>query len=220
MVVAPLRHRLTGLLTAFAGWPRRVAASLCLVLAVLSGFTSHAGTPPHQIPVVVSARPLLPGAVLTAADLRSVLWPQVIVPADAVLRLPDVLGRTIGAAMTAGEPITTARLLDTGIAASLESGQVALTVNLAGGNQAAILRSGAMVDLYATGAEAVLAEGSRLPGGAAGRRLATNIRVLAVLPPSDDGAGYSLVIAADRAIAARLAERPVGPLVASLVPAS
>jgi pilus assembly protein CpaB len=220
MVVTPLRHRWAGLLDAFAGWPRRVAASLCLALAVLSALTSHPRPSVSQSPVVVSARPLLPGTVLAAADLRSVLWPALTVPAAAVVRLADAIGHTVGAAMTRGEPLTAARLLDTGIAAALEPGQVALTITLAGSNQAAILRPGTVVDLYTTAAEAVLVEGSPLPANGSGHRLATNIRVLAVLPPSDDSGGSSLVIAADRTTAARLADRPAGPILASLVPPS
>jgi pilus assembly protein CpaB len=220
MVITALRHRWAGTLDTFAGWPRWVAASLCLALAVLSGFTSHPGPSDRQSPVVVSTRPLLPGTVLAAADLRSMLWPAGTVPAASVIRLSDAVGHTVGAAMTRGEPITAARLLDTGISAALRPGQVALTIPLAGSNQASILRSGALVDLYTTAAEAVLVEGSPLPATGSGHRLATNIRVLAVLPPSDDSGGSSLVIAADRPTAGRLADRPAGPLLASLVPPS
>jgi hypothetical protein len=122
--------------------------------------------------------------------------------------------------MTRGEPITAARLLDTGITAALGPGQVALTIPLAGSDQAAILQSGTLVDLYTTAAEAVLVEGSPLPANGSGHRLAANIRVLAVLPPSDASGSSSVVIAADRTTAARLADRPAGPLLASVVPPS
>jgi hypothetical protein len=48
--------------------------------------------------------------------------------------------------------------------------------------------------------------------------------VLAVLPAAGsgalDGTGASLVIAADRATAARLSDRPTGQFLASLVPPS
>ena len=218
MVVTPFRLSLSGPLGAFGGWPRRVAASLCLVLALWSALTSHTRPAGRQATVIVSARPLLPGTVLAAADLRPALWPVATVPAAAVIRLSDAIGHTVGAAMSPGEPITAARLLDTGITAALAPGQVAVTVSLAGGNQAAILRSGAVVDLYTTVAEAVLVEGSPLPSTGSGHRLATNIKVLAVLPPTDNSGGSSLVIATDRATAARLSDRPATPLLASLVP--
>lgn len=223
MVVASSRLRLAGHLSVLAGWPRRVAALLCLALAVLSALSSHAGpAPERRSPVLVTAKPLPPGTVLAATDLAAVLWPDAIVPAAAVLRLSDALGHTVGAAMTRGEPLTTARLLDTGISAALGPGQVALTIGLAGGNQAAILQAGALIDLYAAGADDLIG-GSPLPSGAS-HRLGTNLRVLAVVPVSSDPAsgsgGPSLVIAADRATAVRLAERPAGPFLASLVPPS
>ncbi|HEX8767322.1 MAG TPA: SAF domain-containing protein [Jatrophihabitans sp.] len=221
MVLVP--SRFTRHLSFLAGWPRRVAAMLCLALALLSALTSH--SPPgagHTSPVVVTAKPLRPGTVLAATDLAAVPWPAALVPAAAVLRFSDALGRTLGAAMTRGEPLTAARLLDTGISAALDPGQVALTIGLAGGNQAAILQAGALVDLYAANPDAALIEGQPLSTGATGRRLAANVRVLAVVPAPDDGAtaggGPSLVIAADRATAARLADRPAGQFLASLVP--
>ena len=222
MALAP--SRFAGHLTMLAGWPRRVAALLCLALALLSAFTSHARPAGHRSPVVVTAKPLRPGTVLAAADLAAVLWPDASVPAAAVRRLSDALGRTVGAAMTRGEPLTAARLLDTGISAALAPGEVALTIGLSGGDQAAILQAGALIDLYAAGPTAALGEGRPPPGQAASRRLGINVRVLAVVPAGQDRASGidtpSLVIAADRATAARLADGPAGEFVASLVPPS
>lgn len=220
MVLA--RSRFTGSLSTLAGWPRRAAALLCLALALLSALTSHA--PPaagHSLPVVVTAKALPPGTVLAAADLTAAFWPAAAVPAAAVARLSDALGRTVGAAMTRGEPLTAARLLDTGISAALAPGQVAVTIGLAAGSQAAILRAGALVDLYATPTDAAFIDGRPLPAGPVGRRVGANVRVLAVLPGTGDeapGGGASLVIAADRTTAALLADHPAGQFLASLVP--
>lgn len=221
MVLLPSRFARP--LSALAGWPRRVAALLCLGLALVSALTSH--SPPAEgrsSPVVVAAKPLPPGTVLAAADLAAVLWPAAIVPAAAVARLSDALGHVVGAAMSRGEPLTAARLLDTGISAALGPGQVALTIGLAGGNQAAILQAGALVDLYPANPDTALIQGQ--PPPAASRQLGAGVRVLAVLPAAEDGAtagsGPSLVIAADRGTAARLADHPAGQFVASLVPPS
>jgi pilus assembly protein CpaB len=212
-------------LSMLAGWPRRLAASLCLLLALLSALTAHsAPAPAHTSPVVVTARPLPPGTVLAVTDLAAAPWPDALIPATAVLRLSDALGHIVGAAMSRGEPLTAARLLDTGISVALGPGQVALTIGLAGGNQGAILQAGALVDLYAAGADAGPIEGRPPPVSTTGRRLASDVRVLAVIPPPQDGAtaggGPSLVIAADRGTAARLADRPAGQFLASLVPPS
>jgi pilus assembly protein CpaB len=221
MVLAP--SRLAGHFSVLAGWPRRIAALLCLALALLSAVTSYASPAAgHTSSVVVAAKPLRPGTVLAATDLAAVPWPDAMVPAAAVLRFSDAVGHTVGAAMTRGEPLTAARLLDTGISAALEPGQVALTIGLASGNQAAILQAGDLIDLYAASPEAALVNGQPLPTGAGSRRLGTDVRVLAVLPASGDGAfdgtGASLVISADRTTAARLADRPTGQFLASLVP--
>jgi Flp pilus assembly protein CpaB len=170
--------------------------------------------------VVVAVRALHPGTVLAAADLATARWPDALVPGSAVRELSHAVGHTVAAAMAKGEPLTAARLLDTGMSAALEPGQVALTIGLASGNQAAILQAGALVDVYAVGSDAGYVSGSPLPSGA-GRRLGTNLRVLAVLPASNDppsSAGPSLVLAADRATAARLADTPAGQFLASLVP--
>jgi|GEM_PF-5211774 len=217
------RLRWSSRLAALAGWPRRVAAVLCLALALLSACHGHrAATPEHRSTVVVALRELPPGTVLAAADLATSRWPDGLVPGSAVRELPSAVGRTVAAAMTRGEPLTAARLLDTGISAALTPGQVALTIGLASGNQAAILQAGALVDVYAAGADGGYSSGSPLPSSA-GHRLGTSLRVLAVLPASNDppgGAGPSLVLAADRSTAARLADALGGQFLASLVPPS
>lgn len=221
MQISPLWW--SGRLSVLAGWPRRAAALLCLTLAVLSAVGRHdAPAPEHRSSVIVAARSLRPGTVLAAADLAATPWPDGLVPAGAVGELSHAVGRTVAAAMTRGEPLTAARLLDTGISAALGPGQVALTIGLAGGNQAAILQAGALVDIYAANPDAAYVSGSPLPSGT-GRRVGTNLRVLAVLPVSDNlpgSAGPGLVLAADRTTAARLAVAPAGQFLASLVPPS
>ena len=119
--------------------------------------------------------------MLAASDLVTVGWPDELLPSGAVTRAADALGHTVAAAMTRGEPVTAARLLDTGISAALHPGQVALTIGLASGEQAAILQAGALVDLYAAGSDSALVAGSPPPSGT-GRLLGSNLRVLAVLP--------------------------------------
>ncbi|HST46722.1 Flp pilus assembly protein CpaB [Jatrophihabitans sp.] len=221
MVISRLRW--SGRLSTLAGWPRRTAALLCLALAVLSAFAGHGSpAPEHRSTVVVAMRALQPGTVLAAADLATARWPDGLVPGSAVRELSSAVGHTVAAAMTRGEPLTVARLLDTGMSAALEPGQVALTISLAGGNQAAILQAGALVDVYAAGSDAGYVSGSPLPSST-GRRLGTSLRVLAVLPAANDppgSAGPSLVLAVDRSTAARLADAPAGQFLASLVPPS
>lgn len=207
-----------------SGWPRRVAAVLCLLLAAVSALgRPESPVSQHRSPIVVTAKQVGPGTVLAASDLVTVGWPDELLPSGAVTRAADALGHTVAAAMTRGEPVTAARLLDTGISAALHPGQVALTIGLASGEQAAILQAGALVDLYAAGSDSALVAGSPPPSGT-GRLLGSNLRVLAVLPtqaePAAAASGPSLVIAADRSTAARFADHPAGQFLASLVPPS
>ena len=158
--------------------------------------------------------------MLRAADLAAELWPDAVVPVAAVRRLSDAVGHTVGAAMTRGEPVTAARLLDTGISAALAPGQVALTIGLASPDQVAILQAGSLIDLYRGAGEATMIDGNPVPAPRSGRgqRLATGVRVLAIVSSTTDTGDPSVVIAADQPTATRLTDSPSGPFLASLVP--
>lgn len=209
-------------LTALAGWPRRLAATGCLVLAAVSALASaHQGrsaTAGADLqPVVVAAHALAPGGVLGPADLRIARWPRADVPPTA--RSWDaVLGRRIGAAMSAGEPVTTARLLDTAVVAALQPGQVAATVPLVDHGQAGLICAGSSVDLYAGVDPTLLVDGHQL--GGSGAPVAHAVRVIAVLSPPTQSAtaALSLVVAVDAATAARLSNRGNTPYLATLRP--
>lgn len=214
------RLRWSGRLSTLAGWPRRAAALLCLALAAWSALAGRSTpAPEHRSTVVVAERALQPGHLLAAADLLVARWPDALVPGSAIHDLSHAVGHTVAAAMTRGEPLTAARLLDTGMSAALAPGQVALTIGLAGDNQASILQAGALVDVYAAGSDTAYIANNPLPQST-GRPLGTNLRVLAVLPASNDppgGGGPSLVLAADRTTASRLADARAGQFLASLV---
>lgn len=220
-----VQHRFDALTATLTGWPRRALALLCLGLAVLALLRPSSGSAIRAgATVVVTTRPLQPGAVLAAADVRATRWPAADVPAGTVATLADVIGRPIGAAMARGEPVTASRLLNSAISRSLTAGQVALAVTLATGEQAAIVQPGALISLYATADSAPLVEGQSVQKGAASgsRALASAVRVLAVLPRTGDGnrQQFSVVIATDPSTAARLAGQPLGELLATLLPPS
>jgi Flp pilus assembly protein CpaB len=210
------RSRHSPLISRLAGWPRRTLAVACLLLAVASlllGRTGRADRAASSAPaatlatVLVAARPLAAGTVLDAADLRALAWPESLAPATVLADAHAAIGRTVGAAMARGEPLTASRLLDTSISAALSRNQVAVTVNLQQQSRASILSAGALVDLYAA--------------GAAGRPLVSAARVLAVLAPSaaaQDGP-LSVVLAVSRAEVGRLAGQPIETILATLRPA-
>ena len=212
--------RLEPLLTVLAGWPRRLAAALCLLAAVATALTAHHPVSTAMAPVVVAERDLASGVALAATDLRVEQWPVADVPATALAETSRVLGRRIGAPMARGEPVTRARLLDTSVTAVLRPGQVASTVSVGGPNTPALFQAGSVVDLYAAAASPVLVEGAAVPGSAPARAVADAVTVLSVLPAAANaGSGaVTLVVATDRSVAALLAAHASGEFLATLVP--
>jgi hypothetical protein len=124
--------------------------------------------------------------------------------------------------MSPGEAVTPVRLLDTSLTASLRPGQVAATVRLPDRQQAAILSTGSMIDLYLPPPEGVLVEGKTIGPTPEGRLIASRVRVLAVLDETEKARQdvVSVVIAADRVTASHLANQPSGPFLATLRPPS
>lgn len=187
------------------GWPRRIAAIGCLLLAASSAVAARpvAASAERGRDVVVAAHDLPAGAVLAPNDVRAVPWPAAIRPSAASERPGEVTGHRLGGALRAGEPITTTRLANGDLTVGLRPGLVAVPVELTSVSNVAILRPGDIVDLL--GGDHVMATDS-LPGGRA-EVLAEAVRVLAVspAPERDNGTGSSIVVAVDRAGALRLA---------------
>jgi pilus assembly protein CpaB len=210
-------------LDALRGWPRRAAVVCCLLLAALSalhpGNPHPAATPGNTRLVLIAARPLAPGALLSAADVNLVDWPERLVPSSALSLEASAIGHRVGASVDRGEPLTRSRLLDTSISAALAPGQVAVSVSLRDQGQSAILAPGSVIDLYAgVAADAVLADGKALPNEAAGREIATAVTVLALVsePSTTQSAGLVVVLAVSRSTASRLANLPSDTLLATL----
>lgn len=216
-----LLRRLDSLWFAAAGWPRRLAALSCLLLAGLSALTtSRAPAAEPVTDVVVVARDLDAGAVLQSGDLRTVRWPRSHAPPTVLHSVVAALGRPVGAAMSRGEPLTPARLLDTAVSAGLRLGQVAVPVRLADAASASVFPAGSVVDLYASAAGDVLADGRPVTARTA---VAERARVLATLRPADPsgtGAPVSLVVAVDRSSAQRLSAISAQSFLATLLPPS
>ena len=215
-----LPRRLDSLWSAVTGWPRRLAALCCLLLAGLSAVSSHAPPPAQPLTdLVVAARDVGAGSVLGAADLRPARWPRSQVPAGAARSVNALLGRPVGAAVSRGEPLTAARMLDTTISTGLRPGQVAMPARLADGVSATVFPAGSFVDLYAPASTDVPSPGSpATPGGPVAER----VRVLATLVASEAGAAssVSLMVAVDRRSAQRMSAVSGQSFVATLLPPS
>ncbi|MEO6701907.1 MAG: SAF domain-containing protein [Jatrophihabitantaceae bacterium] len=213
---------LSQLAASLDGWPRRIAAAACLLGAVISAFGSGGARSGPLVPVLVASRALAAGTSLTNADLTVLRWPAANVPATAPSSLAQVIGRRVAADLARGQPIAPGSLLEPAVEAALATGRITTTVSLADPNQAAILRPGVHVDLYAEAADSVLVQGKTVSGSAS---VALNVVVIAILPaPTQMGAqpdssrGLSLVIATDRNTVSRLAQHLSTPFLATLVP--
>lgn len=182
------------------GWPRRLLALALLIAAALSATAGHRGRaatgPPPTTPVLVAARDIPGGTTLLRTATRIARLPAALVPAGALRSVDAAVGRTVGAPLRRGEPITDVRLVGRSLAAALAgTGAVAAPVRLADADTAALLRPGDAVD--------VLAAPQRGDPGPA-RLVATDARVMAVPPPDPDStADGALVVLAMPENAAR-----------------
>ncbi len=205
-------------------WPRLALAACCLLLAVDSALTAHARSAapvPATSSVVVAARALPAGHLVSSADVRLAQWPRGIVVAVDLRRRADALGHRVATAVGPGEALSSTRLVGRGLTAGLARGQVAVPVQLADAHAADVLHAGERVDLYALPHDT---DGVAAPDAGAARQadatvLATGLAVLAVLPGSDataEPAGVELLVAASQPTALRLTRASVSQSVAAV----
>jgi Flp pilus assembly protein CpaB len=128
---------------------RRLLAGLCAAGATLAAVRVMAPPAPATVSLLVAARDLPAGEVLTDDDLRSRRVPAGAVPAD-VVRVP--VGATLAAPLREGEAVTDVRVVGPGLVAT-DPGRVALPVRLSDAGQAALLGPGDRVDVLATDPE-------------------------------------------------------------------
>ncbi|ONI90652.1 hypothetical protein ALI144C_02790 [Actinosynnema sp. ALI-1.44] len=111
--------------------------------------------------MLVAARDLAPGTTLSASDLKLVRAPPAVVPKAALADVSAAAGQVLTGAASAGEPITSARLLGPANT-RLTTGSpdtTAVPVRLADEGVAELLMPGARVDIVAPD-QAVLASGA------------------------------------------------------------
>jgi Flp pilus assembly protein CpaB len=197
-----------------AGWPRRVLALCCLLLAAVTGLSAHRAAPARSgDPIVVAARDLAAGARLGAGDVRLKPWPNDLRPAGALTRTGDAVGHRVAGPIRAGEALTPARLIGAGLTRGLSHDLRAVPVQV---NGAGLIQAGDSIDLLvgdppdATGA-----------GPPAAYVLAEAARVLAVTPgpttdPDGGPAPLDIVVAVDRATSLKIAAAAGRALLATL----
>lgn len=172
---------------------RRLLLATCLAVAALAGLRAVAPPEPATVPMLVAARDLPAGRVLTDADLETVPAPAELVPAGARSRA-EARGRTTTGPVRRGEALTDARLVTTRLLAGYP-GRVALPVRLPDPATVALLQVGDRIDLVATDpttgtAETVatdapvaaIPDAPATPGAAAGVQPGGRLVVVALSP--------------------------------------
>lgn len=132
------------------GWSRpvilrRVLAAILVLLAAAVALRPQPGT----ATVLVAARDLVPGATLTAADVRAQSLPPGLVPDGAATDPSDVEGKVLAGAARRGEPITDVRLLGTELSHLLapDASSATVPIRLSDPDVAELLAPGSTVDV-------------------------------------------------------------------------
>ncbi|MET0837510.1 MAG: SAF domain-containing protein, partial [Marmoricola sp.] len=94
---------------------RRVLAALTAGAAVLVGLQAAAPPPPQTVAVWTARRDLAGGSVLRPGDLVVADFTPETVPSGAIRDPRAVVGRTLAAPLTRGEPLTRVRTLARGL---------------------------------------------------------------------------------------------------------
>jgi pilus assembly protein CpaB len=185
-------------------WPRLVLAGMCLLLALASALGGKHGAAPQlrSEPVLVAARDLPAGHLLTRHDVLVAPWPVAIGPPDARSDPAAVVGRRLAGPVRAREALTATRLLGPDLAAGLGGRLVATTVTLGDAHASDLVRAGDNVDLLEASRPPEIVDPGRAPSPRV-RTVATHVVVLAVLPATAD-AEAELVVATSRTTAVRI----------------
>ena len=206
-----LRRRLPRL----GRWPRVALAACCALLALDSAVSARASrsAPAAARKVVVTTRDLSVGHRLTSRDIRIANWPTRLVPRSAVHQTSTVLGRPVASALGRGELLTRARLVGRDLTTGLPAGFVAAPVPLADEHAIDLLHPGDYVDLFASPRTDDAIPDRRADPSAASA--GDHLLVLAVFRGTGES-GTELVVAADRATAARISRTGVSQIITAV----
>jgi pilus assembly protein CpaB len=203
---------ITDLAARLNGWPRRVLAVCCLLLAGAAALAArHPGdTRDEGHQVIVAAHDLAAGTRLSTADVRPRTWPDDLRAPGSFSSGAAVAGRRLASAVRAGEAITETRLSGPGLAAGLSPTLRAVPVQVTGGT-AGLLHPGEFVDLLV--GDPPEAVGVAPP---VAHLLAEAVPVLAVTSTPGGADSFGIVVAVDATTALKLAAVSGRTLVATL----
>lgn len=137
---------------------RVLSAALVAAAAWLAMGTFLPQQVPRGVPIVVAAQDLMPGHVLTRADLGVADWPKDLTPVGATADPGVLVGKALGAGMSRGEAVTAARIRGPGLLTGARTGLVAAHVRLADPAMATMAAPGDHVDLISPAGAIVAAD--------------------------------------------------------------
>ena len=143
--------------------------------------------------MVVAAKALKAGMVLTPADLKTIAWPVPQLPPGAHHDPQEIVGNTVFDAMAQDEPVLSARLAtpQSGGGAGVPIGMRAVSIHLTDSTGVlALLRGGQRVDV-----QVVTARGGTKPEETEVRTALENLAVLSVtMQPEQSSQGQTLPV--------------------------
>jgi pilus assembly protein CpaB len=165
---------------------RRLIGAALVTVALAVVVSKLAPKPAATTAIVVAARDLPAGEVLTAADLRMLDMPPATLPSGVATDVGAVVGSQLSGPLRRHEPLTDVRLND-GLLRQPAPGLVSAPVRLADSQAAMLLRPGERIDVLAastavTGDVGVVGSAPAVgaaPGGAAAV-VAANVMVVAI----------------------------------------
>ncbi|MEP7351604.1 MAG: Flp pilus assembly protein CpaB [Acidobacteriota bacterium] len=143
--------------------------------------------------LVIAAKPMPAGTVLTSADVKTIRWSAATLPVGAFEHIDQVSGKTLFDGVGEGEPLLAARLasLDgTGGSVGVPSGMRAVSVHVTDSSGVvSLLRAGHKVDVQVLVSPGKNGEKAQL------RTAIENLEVLSVNPKNDQSSqGYNLPV--------------------------
>jgi Flp pilus assembly protein CpaB len=158
------------------GTVRRLASAALVAAAVATGLLALSDQPPAGTPVLVAARDLAAGTVLTARDVQLDPRSPGQLPDGTLTSTRDVVGRVLASGTRRGEVLTDVRLVGPSLVDTLGPGQVAVPVRVADAAVAALVAPGDHVDVLVA-----------VDGGGPAQTVVTDATVLA--RPGSTGSG-------------------------------
>lgn len=134
---------------------RHLFAGLCIGLAVLLAVQIYTDINQPGRLQVVTAREVLAGTDLTAADLRLQRVPSALLPAAGFTAVTQAVGKSPAVGLPAGVILDAAMLSGSGQLARMPAGFQATAVTLASDGSASLAPVGARIDLLAPAAPAM-----------------------------------------------------------------